>query len=161
MLLILQAKSSTLTEDFIHNFILMKIPKERIELFIPQRAPFIMIDNLLEATDNKFETDFMILPDNIFLENEVLREFALIENIAQTSAAGIAFINMGKENGPTDGFIGGIKKLVVYDLPKVNDKIYTIVTKITQLGNMYLLKGESFLDDIKLIECEVKLVGFE
>jgi predicted hotdog family 3-hydroxylacyl-ACP dehydratase len=139
----------------------MKISKKQIELFIPQRAPFIMVDNLLEATDNKFETDFLILPDNIFLEKEVLREFALIENIAQTSAAGIGFLNIGKENAPVDGFIGGIKKLVVYDLPKVNDKIYTIVTKITQLGNMYLLKGESFLNDKKLIECEVKLVGLK
>lgn len=161
MLLILQAKLSISTVDFIPNFIAMKISKKQIELFIPQRAPFIMIDNLLEATDNRFESDFLISPDNIFLEKEELREFALIENIAQTSAAGIGFLNIGKEDIPVDGFIGGIKKLVIYDLPKVNDKIYTIVTKITQLGNMYLLKGESFLNEKKLIECEVKLVGLK
>jgi len=137
----------------------MKVCKEQIEVFIPQRAPFIMIDNLIEASPDKFVTDFQILPDNIFLEEEVLREFALIENIAQTSAAGLAFLNRFSETGPVDGFIGGITKLVVYDLPKVNDKVYTIVIKLHQFENMYLLKGENYVNDKKLMECNVKLVG--
>ncbi|MFT5168505.1 MAG: 3-hydroxyacyl-[acyl-carrier-protein] dehydratase [Saprospiraceae bacterium] len=138
----------------------MKVSKEQIEYFIPQRAPFIMVDNLIEATPDKFETDFQILSDNIFLEEGVLREFALIENIAQSSAAGIGFLNKSSNiEGPKDGFIGGISKLKVYELPKVNDKIYTIVTKLHQLGNMYLLKGENFVNGRILIECEVKLAG--
>ena len=137
----------------------MEVSKEQIESFIPQRAPFIMIDNLIEATPNKFTTDFLILSDNIFLENKLLREFALIENIAQSGAAGIGFLNRSLKTKPVDGFIGGISKLIVHDLPKVNDKIYTIVTKLHQLGNMYLLKGESFVNGNRLIECEVKLVG--
>jgi predicted hotdog family 3-hydroxylacyl-ACP dehydratase len=63
----------------------MKISKTEIENYIPQRKPFIMIDNLVNAVPEKFETDFLVLPENIFVENGVLREFALIENIAQTS----------------------------------------------------------------------------
>lgn len=72
----------------------MIISKEKIESYIPQRAPFIMIDNLIEATTETFKTDFRILPDNIFVEKGVLREFALIENIAQSSSAGLAVIKM-------------------------------------------------------------------
>ena len=124
----------------------MKVSKEQIESFIPQRAPFIMIDNLIEATSDKFETDFLVLSDNIFLEGEVLREFALIENIAQSGAVGLGFLNRESKTRPVDGFIGGISKLKVHDLPKVNDKIYTIVTIIQQLGNMYLLKGENLCE---------------
>jgi 3-hydroxyacyl-[acyl-carrier-protein] dehydratase len=137
----------------------MKVSKEQIESFIPQRAPFIMIDNLIEATPDKFETDFRILSDNLFLEDGVLREFALIENIAQSSAAGLGFINREAKTRPVDGFIGGISKLKVYHLPTVNDTIYTMITMLHKLGNMYLLKGENFIDGKKLIECEVKLVG--
>ena len=137
----------------------MKICKAQIESFLPQRAPFIMVDNLIEATSNTFETDFEVLPGNIFLEEGVLREFALIENIAQSSAVGLGFLNMSSHKIQIDGFIGGISKLKVHDLPKVNDKIYTVVTRIHQLDNMYLLRGENFVNGKKLVECEVKLVG--
>jgi 3-hydroxyacyl-[acyl-carrier-protein] dehydratase len=136
----------------------MIISKEKIESYIPQRAPFIMIDNLIEATAEKFETDFRVLHDNIFVEEGILREFALIENIAQSSSAGLAIIKMSPGKKTTDGFIGSISKLRLYDLPKVNDTIYTIVNLITQLENMFLLKGENYLNGRKLLECELKLV---
>ena len=137
----------------------MKISKEIIETCIPQRAPFIMIDNLIEATPEKFETDFRILPDNIFIENGILREFALIENIAQSSSAGLAIIKTSSAKKNADGFIGGISKLKLYDLPKVNDTIFTIVNIIAKLENMFLLKGENYLNGKKIVECEIQLVG--
>jgi len=139
----------------------MKVSKAEIESFIPQRAPFIMVDNLLEATPVQFETDFLVTPDNIFLEGDILREFALIENIAQSTAAGLGFINKSSTDMPVDGFIGGISKLVVHQLPKVNDTVDTIVTILLQLENMYLLRGENFVDGKKLVECELKLAGIK
>jgi 3-hydroxymyristoyl/3-hydroxydecanoyl-(acyl carrier protein) dehydratase len=137
----------------------MRISRAEIENYIPQREPFIMIDNLADATPERFETDFLILPGNIFVENGVLREFALIENIAQSSSAGLAItkIYSGKKN--IDGFIGAISKLKLYDLPKVGDTINTVVNLLAQFENMFLLKGENFLSGKKLLECEIKLVG--
>jgi 3-hydroxyacyl-[acyl-carrier-protein] dehydratase len=137
----------------------MRISKAEIESYIPQRAPFIMIDNLVEATPEKFITDFRILPGNIFVENEVLREFALIENIAQSCSAGLAIEKKSAGNKTVDGFIGGISKLKLYDLPGVNDTILTVVILLAQIENMFLLKGENFLNDRKLLECEIKLIG--
>ena len=137
----------------------MIVSREKIESYIPQRAPFIMIDNLIEATNKTFKTDFRILPDNIFVEKGILREFALIENIAQSCSAGLTIIKMSVGKKTTDGFIGGISKLKLYDLPQVNDTIYTIVTLIAQLKNMFLLKGENYVNGKKLLECELKLVG--
>lgn len=137
----------------------MKVSKTQIGAFIPQRAPFIMIDNLLEATSERYESDFLVAPDNIFLEGEVLREFALIENIAQTSAAGLAFLNRDDKDKPREGFIGGISKLMVYKLPNVNEKIQTTVTPLLKFENMYLLKGTSSVSGKKLLECEMKLAG--
>jgi predicted hotdog family 3-hydroxylacyl-ACP dehydratase len=137
----------------------VKVGKADIESFIPQRAPFIMVDNLLEATQSRFETDFTILPDNIFIEDDVLREFALIENIAQSAAAGIGYLNKASSSMPPDGFIGAISKLIVHDLPGSYDTVYTVVTKLLQLENMYLLRGENFVNGRKILECEVKLVG--
>lgn len=137
----------------------MIISKEKIESYIPQRAPFIMIDNLVEANEKMFKTDFRVLPGNIFVEKGVLREFALVENIAQSSSAGLAITKMfsGKKN--IEGFIGGISKLRLYALPLVNDIIHTTVTLIIQHENMFLLKGENYVNGKKLLECEIKLVG--
>jgi hypothetical protein len=137
----------------------MIIPKEKIEDFIPQRPPFIMIDNLIEASAETFRSDFRILPGNIFLENGLLREFALIENIAQTSSAGIASSGLFFGKKKADGYIGSVSKLKLYELPQVNDTIYTMVNLVVRLENMFLLKGINYKEDRMLMECEIKLVG--
>lgn len=137
----------------------MKITIEQIQSYIPQRAPFVMIDNLIEASQDKFESDFTVLADNIFIEEGILREYALIENIAQTSAVGLFVTNSLEADQPVDGFIGGISKLKVYDLPKINDTIQTIVKPKARLGGMFLLTAENFVNGKKLLECEVKLVA--
>lgn len=137
----------------------MIISKAEIENYIPQRSPFIMIDNLVEATPEEFETDFRVLPENIFIEKGVLREFALIENIAQSCSAGLAITKRSSGKKLTDGYIGAIAKLILYDLPAVNDTIHTRVKLLAQLENLFLLKGENFVNDRKLLECEIKLVG--
>ncbi len=137
----------------------MIITKENIESYIPQRVPFIMIDNLVEATNETFKTDFRILPDNIFIENGVFREFGLIENIAQSSSAGLALTKMDAGKKAIEGFIGGISKLKLYELPAVNDTIHTTVTLIAQLENMFLVRGENYANGKKLLECEMKLAG--
>ncbi|HAD14670.1 MAG TPA: hypothetical protein DCF33_19765 [Saprospirales bacterium] len=136
-----------------------KVSKADIASFIPQKAPFIMVDNLINATPEKIETDFLVLEENIFLENGTLREFALIENIAQSSAVGLVVLEKFGQDRPVEGFMGGISKLKVFDLPRVNDTIYTIVTLVTQMGNMFLMKGENYVNGKKMLECEVKLIG--
>jgi hypothetical protein len=137
----------------------MIITKENIELYIPQRAPFIMIDNLVDTTPEKFETDFLVLNDNIFLEEGLLREYALIENIAQTGSAGLATVKRPLQKKIAGNFIGGISKLKLYHLPKVDDTICTIVHLIAQLDNMFLLSGANYVNGRKLVECEIKLVA--
>jgi predicted hotdog family 3-hydroxylacyl-ACP dehydratase len=137
----------------------MIITKENIQDFIPQRPPFIMIDNLIEAADDLFKTDFRILPDNIFIENGMLREFAMIENVAQSCAAGLAVTKKYADKGKPEGYLGAVSKLKLYELPGTNDRIFTVVKVMAQLKNMFLLKGENYLNDKKLMECELKLVS--
>ena len=69
----------------------MEARKENIKFLIPHREPFIMIDNLTDVSPTKFESIFFVCSDNIFVRNEILQEPALIENIAQTCAAGFGF----------------------------------------------------------------------
>ena len=137
----------------------MKIHKSGIASLIPQKPPFIMVDHLIDATSEKIETGFLVRPDNIFLEGDTLREFALIENIAQSSAAGLVFLGIFGQGKPVEGFMGGISKLRLHSLPKIHDTVQTFVTILAQLGNMFLVKGENYVEGRKLLECEMKLIG--
>ncbi|MEY3237377.1 MAG: hypothetical protein RI883_1478 [Bacteroidota bacterium] len=137
----------------------MLVSKENIKSVIPQREPFVMVDNLLAVNDEVYTTNFVVNPNNIFLENECLQEYGLIENIAQSCAAGISYTKMNTAEQMGEGFIGSISKLTLHELPKVNDTLTTIITKKFEVGNMFLLHGKVLLNERLLIECELKLVG--
>jgi len=136
----------------------MIITKEHIESVLPHRSPFIMIDNLIDASTVEFKTDFVVQPDNIFMKNDVLQEPALIENIAQTCAAGFGYLNSQSDGNATLGFIGAVSKLELFNLPLVNSKITTKANVTYQFQNVFLVKGENYCEDVKLLECEMKIV---
>ncbi|MCE6991339.1 hypothetical protein [Dyadobacter sp. CY323] len=139
----------------------MIISKQTITGYIPHRAPFIMVDNLLSASRERFESDFRIEEDNVLVENGYFQEMGLIENIAQTCAAAFGYLDREEAGEPKTGFIGAIGRLEVFGLPPVNATIRTVVTPTHQLGNIYMIKGESFLEGSILLGCEMKIVVTE
>jgi len=136
----------------------MRVSKEKITDFIPHRKPFVMIDNLILADMDHFESDFFVEEHNVLVRSGYFEESGLIENIAQTCAAGFGFVDQEKGGEPKMGFIGAVSKLEVFELPAINSIIRTIVTPTHQLGNIFLLKGENYCNGRKLLECEIKIV---
>lgn len=130
----------------------------KIASIIPQRDPFIMVDSLLEATEKGFETSYIVSENNLFIEGDYLQEPALIENVAQTAAAGFGYLNSQLEEEPKLGFIGAISKLKVHSLPKINSVINTTVTVMFQMENIFLVKGVNSVEGKVLLECEMKIV---
>jgi len=120
-----------------------------------------MVDNLIKAEEEEIITDFEILPDNIFLEDELFLEHGMIENIAQSGAVGLVFMNSNSQNIIVDGFLVGISKLNVHGHAEINNKVRTTVKPLAFYDNMVLLKGEIELNNRILIDCEIKLVGNE
>lgn len=139
----------------------MTVGKDAITRYIPHRAPFVMVDNLISATSERFESDFYITEDNMLAENGYFAETGLIENMAQTCAASFGYLDSEAAGEPKIGFIGAVSKVVVNELPPVGATIRTVVTPLHQLGNIYLVKGESFLDGRILLGCELKIVVTE
>lgn len=127
--------------------------------FIPQRDPIIMVHKVVSAEETKFITQFEIKEDNIFLENGILQEPALIENIAQSAAAG--FGTVAKKNGGEKGglgFIGSVSRLKCHKLPKIGDTINTKVEVGTKFGAITLIIAKNYVDGELLLECEMKIV---
>ncbi len=101
----------------------MLLNKDKIHTVIPQREPFIMIDDLLEVNTSIFKSTFTINEKNIFVEDNILSECAIIESVAQTCAAGFGYLVSSEDNDSMTGFIGAVSKLEVFGQVKVNDQI--------------------------------------
>lgn len=136
----------------------MTVPQESINQYIPHRDPFIMVGSLVSVTADRFESEFFIEMDNVLVEGGSFTESGLLENIAQTCAASFGFLGREEAGEPKIGFIGAMTKVEVYELPPINSTIRTIVVPLHQLGNIYLVKGESFMEGRILLGCEMKIV---
>ena len=81
-----------------------------IQELLPQRPPILMVDRLLSADDKRAETELLVRTDNIFVENGMLKAYAIIENMAQTCAAQLGYADI-YVNGKKDvriGYIGAV-----------------------------------------------------
>ena len=137
----------------------MLIDKQNIEQFIPQREPFVMIDTLISADPKEFKSSFEILENNIFLEDDILSASALVENIAQTCAAGFGYINSLSGNREDQlGFIGAVSKLNVLHLPLNGDTLNTEIEILNTFDNINLIQGSVYTNEKKLLECQMKIV---
>ncbi|WP_343748754.1 hypothetical protein [Fluviicola sp.] len=137
----------------------MLINKENITSIIPQKAPFVMIDALVSADPNGFQSTFTIASNNLFLENGVLSESALIENIAQTCAAGFGYLNSLEEDGePKIGFIGAVTQVQNQIPAKENDLIETSVQILSTFDTIHLIEGTAKSNGEVLLSCQMKIV---
>jgi len=115
--------------------------------YIPQAAPFEMIDELIHTTDSSTLTGFTIREGHLFVVDNHFAEPGLIENMAQTAAAGTGF-QAAKEGKPAPvGFIGAIKNLQIVVLPSVGDTIQTTVTFLHQVMQAHVVQAEVRLHD--------------
>ena len=71
----------------------MELKDIDIHELLPQQEPFVMVDTLTFFDEKETSTTFTIREDNIFEEDGVLNACAIAENIAQTCAARLGYIN--------------------------------------------------------------------
>jgi 3-hydroxyacyl-[acyl-carrier-protein] dehydratase len=136
----------------------MQLPDSDILRYIPQRYPIILVDTLCAVSDGLTITSFEVKACSLFVKDGILHEPGLIENIAQTAAAGLGYqCALNKQVVPV-GFIGAIKNLTVDYMPVIGDVIETRVKVLEEIFDMSLIKGESFVGDKRVVECEMKIV---
>jgi predicted hotdog family 3-hydroxylacyl-ACP dehydratase len=125
---------------------------------IQQRAPMVMIDALVFAEQRKFVSCFKVMADNIFMYRGRLGEPGLIENMAQTAAAGSGF-NRRREGKPSlVGYLGGLRNLRIEALPTVNSELTTTVRIENEVLGMTVATGRIVCEGRDIVECEMKFV---
>lgn len=122
---------------------------------IPQQPPFVMIDKLLMCTDIIGKTSFFIKEDHLFVEKGLFLETGLMENMAQTCAAHIGYLN--KDKSIKIGVIGSIKNLEIKQLPKVNDTIETTIEVINVVFNTIVVAAKIYCNEQLIATCEMKV----
>lgn len=128
-----------------------------IDHYLPQKDPMVMIGKLHATGDGVTTTSTIIHPENIFCENGLFGEAGLIENMAQTAAAGIGYQSKLEQKEPPVGFIGGLKNLRIHALPHSGDEIVTEVRVEHQVFDATLATSSIYLNGTIIAECELKI----
>lgn len=124
---------------------------------LPQRPPMVMVDRLLHCDPVLTETELTIRPDNIMVEDGHLAEIGLLENVAQTCAARMGYINLSSGKEVRMGVIGALRDMEIHARPKVGSTITTRIEVSDEVFGMTLAKAESRCGDTILVSGTIKI----
>lgn len=142
------------TEEFLRSI--------DIHTLLPQQEPFVMVGTLSHFEMTKMVTELVIPEDNIFVNDGKFSASGLIENMAQTCAARIGYVNKYiLMKGIQLGYIGAIRNMQVKELPKVGDKIVTTVNIREEVFGMLLADATVMCGDKLLVSTEMKIAEKE
>lgn len=132
--------------------------QEQVLAYLPQRPPFVMIDELLQADETMIRTSFTIREGHQLVRNGVFSEAGLVENMAQTAAAGTGAKAQQGGTPPPVGFIGALKNLIIKELPRTGDTITTEIIFVHQVMNAHIVQGTvKDHNGLELAACELKI----
>lgn len=124
---------------------------------LPQRPPMVMVDRLLHCDPVVTETILTVQADNIMVDDGRLSAMGLIENIAQTCAARMGYINLTAGKEVQVGVIGALRDVEIHALPKVGDTITTHIEVSDEVFGMTLAQASSRCGDTLLASGTIKI----
>jgi len=125
--------------------------KDFIRTLIPQKSPFVMVDSLHYFSEHKIISGFTITPESLFSKNNVFQAPGLIENMAQTIALHKGYDYYLKKLPAPVGYIGAMKKVELFELPKIHEQLSTTVKILHDIMDVTLISAS--------IECRGTLIA--
>lgn len=129
-----------------------------IQELLPQQPPFVMIGSLVDLDEQQTTTSFMVEADNIFCNDGVLDACALAENIAQTCAARLGFVNKYiLKKAVQLGYIGSIRDMIIYRCPIVGELLNTTIVVREQIMGLTLVDATIKVGTETIATTEMKI----
>lgn len=129
-----------------------------IQELLPQQKPFVMIGTLVHFDSSQTITETKVAADNIFVDNGKLSASGMMENIAQTCAARIGYVNKYiLKKGIQLGFIGAIRNFNIIELPRIGDVITTKMVVKEEVFGMILAEAIIVCGGAILATTEMKI----
>lgn len=132
--------------------------KAFVENLIPQKFPFVMVNELSSYSENHLISGLKVTENNLFVHEGVFQASGLIEHQAQSVAlhTGYKYFLLGKE-APT-GYIGAIKSFEADALPKVGDQLITEATILNEMMGVTLVEIITKINDTVIAKSQMKTV---
>ena len=128
---------------------------------IPQRPPFVLIDRLTAFDEARTETRFTVRAEHLMCESDRLQAAGLIENIAQTCAARLGYLNLLHAERVKLGFIGAIRDLEILRLPRCGETLHTTTWNLEEVFRMILVRAEVRSEGELLATAQMKIAVSE
>ncbi len=129
-----------------------------VHTLLPQQEPFVMIHQLISYDEVRTVTSFTVTEDHLYYEDGTLNAYALIENIAQTCAARMGYINQYINNEKVSiGFIGAVRNLVIKRKPRLGETLTTTIEVVEEILKLTLVNAEIKVGDETIVTAEMKV----
>jgi len=129
-----------------------------VTTLLPQQPPFVLIDHLLQYEEKTTTTSLQVLEENMFVEDGQLNPCAYVENIAQTCAARLGYINKYiYHRDVCIGFIGAVRNLVVLRSAHVGEKLTTTITVREEVMQLTLVEAIVQVGEETVCTAEMKI----
>lgn len=145
------------TEDFSH-------PSEKflrgidVYTLLPQQEPFVMVGSLVAFDTQTTVTETVIDSSNLFVEDGVFTEAGLVENIAQTCAVRLGYVNKYiLKEAIQIGYIGAVRNFEIAGLPPVGAAITTTVVVREEVFGVTLVDARIECEGEVLVTTEMKI----
>ena len=125
---------------------------------LPQRPPFVMIDNLIRYDERIAATRLEVKESTMFVYDGELSAAGMIENMAQTCAARLGYYNLISGLPVKIGYIGAISGLHISRTPKVGEILETEICVEEEVFGVTLVNGKSRIADQTVMEARMKIV---
>ena len=131
---------------------------EFIGSLIPQKKPFVMVQEITEYTDDMVHSKLTITKDNLFFSEGHFQASGIIEHQAQTVAlhTGYQYHLLGKE-APT-GYIGAIKSVKIDKLPQLNDVLVSEAKILNEMMGVTLVEITTTVNNEIIAQSQMKTV---
>ncbi len=134
----------------------MRISGEDIKRLIPQRYPFMMVDEFEQRDDNTAVTALEVRKNNYFITYDgTMAETGIIEHIAQSCSA-LAGAKSTSDTPPI-GMIVEVKNFLCQRRPKIGERLDTTITFGFSFGQMTLTHGVTNIGEEKIAEVDFKI----
>lgn len=140
----------------------MKLTDIDIHTLLPQQEPFVMVGSLKHFDNSLTVTDTVVRHDNIFVDDGIFSASGIIENIAQTCATRIGYINKYILHKDIQvGYIGAIRNLAIHGYPAVGETLETSITTVEEIFGMTLVRATVKSGERIIAEADMKIAVSE
>lgn len=124
---------------------------------IPQRPPFVFVDEVAYADEEGAEVYYTITKECPLVDDDRLPLAGVLEHVAQSCAARIGYLQSTQNEPIRIGYIGAVKKIELKRIPIVGERLLTKVMLLENVLDISLLQCDTFIEGELIAQTTLKL----